>query len=202
MGYNKLTSQEMDGDFTMTEVQLINLELGCGPVEKRMPGFVGLDKDPSVSPDILCDLEMGIIPLPDNSVKAVYAMYLFEHISNPLQIMSEVHRICIPDAIVQITVPHFASDSQAKDPTHVTSYCEDSWRYLCGDPSVPNYGYNFKFELLQISLILTPDAQQMNAKELEFAKRHYTNIIYNITFVLRTIKNYKLLNKEEKYEKQ
>ena len=172
----------------LTENGPINLELGCG--YKKQPGFIGLDNDPDTNPDILWDLEKeGYIPLPDNSVKNIYAMYLFEHIANPLPIMAEVYRICIPNAVVQITVPYWGCESAFRDPTHKKYYSHRSWEYFDSrQTQVPSYGYNAKFDLIQVSEVLTPEGQKLSGSELEFAKKHYVNIIYNITWLLSVVK--------------
>ena len=90
--------------------------------------------------------------------------------------------------LVQIIVPHWACYSQHKDPTHVKSYSQESVDYLCGNATTPEYGYNFKFDLVQLIETLTPEGQKLEGKELEFAKKHYLNIIYNLVFLLRAIK--------------
>ena len=56
--------------------------------------------------DIACDLSRAI-PLKDNSVDTVILSDVLEHISDPEKLLTEVHRVCRPQANLLMSVPFF-----------------------------------------------------------------------------------------------
>lgn len=165
---------------------MIKLDIGCG--DKCLPGFIGVDIRPPA--EIICDLEKESLPFEDNSVAMVNSTYFFEHIENPLQVMQEIWRICMPGALVQIQVPYWGCESAFRDPTHKKYYSHRSWEYFDSRQlQVPHYHYSGKFDLVQLIETLTPEGKALSGKELEFAKKHYLNIIYNLVFILRVVKD-------------
>lgn len=106
----------------------IRLDIGCGG--NCAPGWVSLDRSEAVNPDILCDLEVDGIPLPDNSVSAVRAIAILEHVARPLELTDEIWRVCRDKTIVDIVVPHWSSDGAHLDPTHKSFFAEYSYQYF------------------------------------------------------------------------
>jgi len=167
----------------LIEGKKINLDIGCGP--KPIPGFFGLDMQEILDPDILCNVEKEPIPLPDNSVGAVYSQYLLEHVDNVGDVMQEIWRITQPGALTVIIVPHYAWEGQHKDYSHKTTFSEDSYKYWdCRELSLPHYGHTSKFELVQLDLRYAPWATE----EQKTNARIYRNVIENMTFIVRTVK--------------
>ena len=164
---------------------MIKLNIGCG--NQCLPGWIGVDRLPPA--EIICDLEKDNLPFEDNSVSAVMALYFFEHIDNPLFVMQEIWRVCASGALVEIQVPYWGCESAFRDPTHKKYWTHRTWEYFDSRQiQVPHYTFTGKFDLIQLVETLTPEGQKLEGKELEFAKKHYLNIIYNLIFLLRTIK--------------
>lgn len=99
---------------------MIKLNLGCG--SKKLPGFVNVDAQPMENPDVVVRLDVDRWPWDDNSVDAVEASHVIEHIppAEPFfHFMRELHRVCKPGALVHVTLPHPRHDIFLQDPTHV-----------------------------------------------------------------------------------
>lgn len=107
------------------------LNLGCG--EKRIAGAVNVDLSGRVCADLVHDLSIVPWPLPSNAFREVHAQDVIEHLSDTVQVMEEIHRVCRPAARVRITVPHFSSANAFADPTHRKQFSYFSFDYF--DPS-------------------------------------------------------------------
>lgn len=80
----------------------MNLNLGCGL--KKLDGFVNIDYDSSLNPDIVCDLRLGI-PFPDNSVSIIYSSHFLEHVPDLESLLYEMYRVSKNGALWDIIVP-------------------------------------------------------------------------------------------------
>lgn len=123
----------------------IRLNLGCGPKEKHLPGYVNIDKDPRNEPDLSLDLEKAHFPYEESSVDKVYASHLLEHIKNFIPLMEEIYRVCKPGAEVEIFIPYGLTDSGIGDPFHQVLLCERTFDYF--DKSSLLFLYDFKCNL-------------------------------------------------------
>jgi ubiquinone/menaquinone biosynthesis C-methylase UbiE len=92
------------------------LNLGCG--HTYIEGAVNLDISPNSRADVLHDLSSMPWPFPDNHFAEVRANDIIEHLDDTVAVMEELHRICMPDAKVIVTVPHFSCANAFLDPTH------------------------------------------------------------------------------------
>eukprot|EP00936_MAST-01D_sp_MAST-1D-sp1_P000373 g373.t1 len=100
----------------------LRLNLGCG--SRKLPGFINIDADASVSPDMVLDLDrVPKWPFNSSSVARVELRHVLEHLGPTPEalghIMRELHRVCLPDARVHITLPHPHHLAFWQDPTHV-----------------------------------------------------------------------------------
>jgi SAM-dependent methyltransferase len=99
----------------------LRLNMGCG--RDRQPGFVNVDHSEVCQPDQVADLEATPWPWPDDSVGEVLFKHCLEHLGATSQgflaIIRELYRVCRPDALVRIVVPHPRHDNFLNDPTHV-----------------------------------------------------------------------------------
>lgn len=175
--------------------ELIHLNLGSGP--KRSEGVTNLDILESVKPDIICDLEHEPIPLPDNSCHRIEADYIMEHLSNTLDVLTEIWRISIHGAMVYIGVPYCMHAAAFRDPTHNKFFDIESYRYWdARETLVPHYDYKGMFRVSQIQTELDPSLKLPVLKELEesrlremvFQIQHGCNYQKKINFFLEAIK--------------
>lgn len=82
--------------------------------------------------DIVCDLEERW-PFEDNSVGAFRAFDLLEHLPNKLHTMHEIHRCLVPGGWLLSLTPCALGAGAYRDPTHVSFWVEDSFRYYTSD---------------------------------------------------------------------
>lgn len=99
----------------------LKLNLGCG--HNKKVGYINVDSALACEPDIVCDLEKTPWPWLDGSVSEVVFFHALEHMGEQssvfLAIMQELYRVCAPNAVIHITVPHPRHDNFIGDPTHV-----------------------------------------------------------------------------------
>jgi SAM-dependent methyltransferase len=83
----------------------LRLHLGCA--RNRLPHWVNVDLlRPGRSLDLYWDLRRGL-PFPSDSVEAIFAEHLFEHLTyaQGIELMRECRRVLLPDGILRIGVP-------------------------------------------------------------------------------------------------
>lgn len=82
--------------------------------------------------DILCNLEQRW-PFEDGSVGAFRAFDILEHLPNKLHTMSEIHRCLAPGGWLLSMTPSATGPGAFQDPTHVSFWVENSFRYYTTD---------------------------------------------------------------------
>lgn len=105
----------------------VKLDLGCGPRKKE--GFIGVDFDdkwPGV--DVAADLTKRF-PYPDSSVDEIWAHDVIEHLPDRIHTMNELWRVCKAGAEVNIRVPSTDGRGAFQDPTHVSFWNVNSFKY-------------------------------------------------------------------------
>ena len=105
----------------------MKLNLGCG-FDKRK-GYVNCDLSKDVNPDKIVDLEKKL-PFKNNSVDEVMANHVFEHVTNFIPLMHELHRICKKNSRLLIKVPFYSTWGQFNDPTHVRFFSPWTFSYF------------------------------------------------------------------------
>ena len=67
------------------------LNLGCGRFKK--PGFVNVDCDPGLEPDVVQDLNVLPYSFPSGHFRLIEADHVLEHLHEPFRVMAELHRL-------------------------------------------------------------------------------------------------------------
>jgi len=173
------------------------MKLNLGSGIKRYEGFLNVDSDPSVQPDILVDLETGKLPIEDNSVDEIKAYHIFEHIgSNFFSFLQELYRVCQDGAIIDVHVPHPRHDYFLGDPSHVRPITIENMRRFSkryNDTERADTGstlfaylYNVDFEIIEHEYKLETYFREMiegkTDDEINMMARLYNNVIQEIHF--------------------
>ncbi len=130
--------------------------------------LVNLDMLPAVEPDVLCELGVDPISLPDNSVDLVIALHVLEHIGRQGEIgpwfyfWQELYRVLKPNGAITFECPYYSSLWAWADPTHTRAISEMSFLYLNQDAyaapgtAMPDYRPEFDFVQAE-ALSIIPD---------------------------------------------
>lgn len=128
------------------------LNLGCGEFKKK--GYVNLDINRNVKPDVVHDLGKFPYPFTDNYFDLVEADHVLEHTEDPFRVMKELCRITKPNGALTIKVPHFSRGFTHSD--HKRGF----------DVSFPHYfnpkfkggytGINFKLDKIKLHWFAQP----------------------------------------------
>ena len=113
------------------------LDVGCGI--NKLPGAVGLDRNPRSRADVLADLDSFPYPFRDSSFDRLQAVHVVEHVADVMRTMEEFHRLVRPGGSVFIVTPHYTDFSSFCDPTHRWHLNSFSFRYFGEDNA--GYGY-------------------------------------------------------------
>jgi SAM-dependent methyltransferase len=124
------------------------LDVGCGV--NKLPGSIGLDRNPRSRADVLADLDHIPYPFRDDSFDAVQATHVIEHVADVLKTMEEFHRLTRRGGRIRLTTPHYTDFSSFCDPTHRWHLNSFSFRYFGEDNA--GYGYYSHVRLREISV--------------------------------------------------
>lgn len=131
----------------------LRIDLGCGPYKKA--GFLGVDIAAVPGVDIVADLSK-MFPFGDSSVDELRAYDVIEHLVDRIHTMNEIWRISKPGATIDIRVPSSDGRGAFQDPTHVSFWNINSFKYYCSEfPAYLNlcqqYGFKGAFRLTALS---------------------------------------------------
>jgi len=92
----------------------MKLNLGCG--NKKLPGYINIDRNKKVKPDIVCKLGQEILPIGDNLVDYVVGDQFIEHLTSDETVfmIDDLYRVCKPNSIMKFIVPHMLSPVSSK----------------------------------------------------------------------------------------
>ena len=124
------------------------LDVGCGI--NKLPGSIGIDRNPKTRADVLVDLDRCPYPVRDSSFDGVQAIHVIEHVDDVLASVAEWHRLVRPGGEVFIVTPHYTDFASFCDPTHKWHLNSFSLRYFGGDDA--GYGYYTAARFEEISI--------------------------------------------------
>jgi len=182
----------------------MKINIGSGFVNKNSD-YINIDYDPNTNPDYLINLEKDILPFDNNTVDAVIAHHILEHLGEGyFHCLQELYRVCKHGAIIDIIVPHPRHDTFIADPTHrraitvlglqlFSKKANKLSRDQKFSSSCLGEYYNIDFEILTYKYI--PDFEQINILknmsqfDLESYSIQHNNIISEIHITLVTVKD-------------
>ena len=185
----------------------MKLNLGCG--NKLLKGYINLDKFNYYKCDVTHDLEKFPYPFKNDSVNEILLSHVLEHIGQQpdtfINIIKELYRICINNALIIINVPHPRHEDFLSDPTHVRPITvlglslfdqklNRDWQKIgaANSPLGLIHDVNFNIEkyeyLLDENIESKRNIGEINDQELEKMMLHNNNVIKQININLRVIK--------------
>lgn len=95
------------------------MKLNIGAGDTKYEGFLNCDYSDIFNPDYQFDIEKDVWPFKDNSVDEIIIHHVLEHLGEGyFHALQEMYRVCKPNAIIDIRVPHFKHQYMWHDPTH------------------------------------------------------------------------------------
>ena len=94
----------------------MKLNIGCG--NKKIDGYLGVDKSRCDAVDYICDLENEKLPFEDNTIEGIVLDNVIEHFYDIPKVINELVRVSKTGTIIKIITPHFSSLKSWIDPTH------------------------------------------------------------------------------------
>ena len=179
-------------------VELLKLDLGCGPSKRE--GFHGVDQTGFAGVDTVCDLTKTPWPWLDNSVSEAHASHFVEHLTawQRVAFWNELYRVLVPNGTAQIIVPHWASCRAYGDPTHqwppvsefAFYYIKKDWRMANAphsDISINPQGFTCDLEAVWGNG-MRPDLTVRNPEFQQFAMANYKEAITDLFVTVKALK--------------
>ena len=125
--------------------KMIKLNLGCGL--EKLEGYINIDNDPSVEPDVLYDIANDGLELwLDDSIDEIRAYDFLEHIplGRTIFVLDEIWRVLKHDGKFEHYTPSTDGRGAFQDPTHLSFWNINSWYYYCPEMVGGKRFYNIK----------------------------------------------------------
>lgn len=107
----------------------MRLNLGAGSQPRE--GYVNVDTVQQDGIDVVWDLNKVPWCWEDNSVTAIEAFDIFEHVDDPIAFMTECHRILKLGKYLHIHTGYYLNPDSFTDPTHKRFPTENTFDYWC-----------------------------------------------------------------------
>ncbi|MDD5543387.1 MAG: methyltransferase domain-containing protein [Acidobacteriia bacterium] len=124
------------------------LDIGCG--RNKMTGALGMDMNPKTDADVIHDLNSFPYPFEDSEFDLVVGHHIIEHVTDPLGVMKELHRITRPGGHVRLVTPHWTNPDWASDLTHRNHLNSYSFHDLTEDRAVFPFYTDVRFRQIQV----------------------------------------------------
>jgi ubiquinone/menaquinone biosynthesis C-methylase UbiE len=132
---------------------IVRLDIGCG--RSKFKGTLGVDLVALPGVDVVADLTRGL-PFKDSSISEIYTSHTLEHVDNLTAVMEELWRVCKPNALVHIWVPHASCPFVTWiDPTHRRGMTIETFSYFNPATNHLSYYSKARFEIVHARLNLS-----------------------------------------------
>jgi len=161
----------------------LQLDIACG--KNKKPGFTGVDIWDGA--DIVADLEKFPWPFEDNSVDEIFCSHYIEHTPDLISFANELYRIMKAGAKAEIIAPYYSSIRAWQDPTHLRAISENTYLYFSKQwrtiNKLDHYPITADFDF-ECNYYLDQAWQGKKDDEVQFAIKHYINVVSDIRAVL------------------
>jgi len=177
-----------------------NVNLGSGNdyrISTKAEKWINVEKNEGLKADIHADLEQDILPIKDNSADTIVLKHVLEHIRNIEFLMDQCYRILKDGGTMEIICPYYTSFWAWGDPTHVRAITESTFIFWDrenirnqikeGRPATCLAG-DSDFKIENVVMVPHSDLPAEWKKDIDFAKKHYNNVIEEVRFTLKAIK--------------
>ncbi len=169
---------------------MLRLDLACG--QNKREGFLGVDVVQLPGVDLVYDLDSYPYPWEDSSVSELHCSHFIEHVSDIKSFMEECYRILSPGGLMTVVAPYYSSVRAFQDFTHVRPVSEVTFQYFNQDwlkaAGLSHYGVKCNFAIDSIRYLYDNHWVTRGTEALEWARKHYMNVVLDITVVLKVIK--------------
>jgi len=168
----------------------MKLNLGCGYDVRK--GYVNIDKFKTRKGVMPVDLDLNKLPFPDNSIKEILMLHIFEHLKEPTKFLKEMYRVSKNGCKWTIETP-YATNTYQGTLTHLTKgfnentfgrYTKNIRRHAKESDKV----YYTDIKLKQIKVTLIPLGYQRFIPFKKFLNHFLNNIYSYINYELEVIK--------------
>ncbi len=175
----------------------MKVNLGCG--NKKLAGFINVDSNPLVHPDLVFKLGTERFPWEDDSVEQLAASHILEHLSGEefIFVMKEIYRVLKPGGSFCFSIPHPRHDVFLNDPTHklpvtptMLSLFSMEFLRLHNFAHTPFAKYHeVDFTLLQMEAILDDRVDaKLPREEIDRMERTQNNVIVEYHGIMAAMK--------------
>jgi predicted SAM-dependent methyltransferase len=126
------------------------LNLGCGRDIKK--GFDNVDLQPE-APIVWDCNKLPYKFAEENTYDYVYIKHTLEHLCFPEKVLSELWRICKPNAIIEISVPYYNNKGAYSDMEHKHYFSDTTFKIFVNEVCVINKKH--RFEIVEMKLTPT-----------------------------------------------
>ena len=115
----------------------MKLDIGAG--RAKYLDYVTVDNDPSVGADICIDIEKATLnDFGFCNVAEIRAHHILEHFKpeNKVKIMALFWDLLEDGGVLDIEIPLFPHPASVQDPTHLSFWCVESFRYFIKDDAL------------------------------------------------------------------
>jgi SAM-dependent methyltransferase len=147
----KVTSAVMASCVPVEERKILHLGAGL----KYDPNAVNVDLVEETKPDVVHDLDHTPWPFPADRFEGVLAHDVLEHLDDLVAVMEEIHRVCLPGAVLRLSVPHFSCVNAFTDITHRHFFSSASFGYFTGENELSFYS-RCRFRRLRSQIVFYP----------------------------------------------
>ena len=151
----------------------VRMNLGSG--KDYRAGYLNLDVNPSLKPDVLLDLATvvelpvsvespvyGEITLKPGQFEEILAIDVLEHVQNLRQLMTNCLQLLKEGGRLAVLVPYDLSLGAWQDPTHVRAFNENSWQYYTDWFWYLGW-FEYRFDCIESTLNLSELGKQLAA---------------------------------------
>ena len=135
---------------------MTSVDIGGG--HSPTPGYDNLDPVHGTNALLTRRAEDGPLPYGNQSVEAIRASHVLEHIAGPdiIPVMNEFHRVLVPGGELTVIVPQFPSWQAMADPTHISFWVPERFAYFTG-VAVAQAEYSIRY-WIELELAYNDDA--------------------------------------------